>query len=100
LFDPTGGDEVSNLESFSDGISGVVVKGLPPIASGVLGSTTDGVNSLMEISSATPLPSTWKLNSPKAISKPSVLAEVDPVKLERGPTVVVAGVVVCSDPTW
>jgi hypothetical protein len=45
----------------------------------------------MEISSAVPSPSTWKLNSPKAISKPPVLAEAIPVKFEMGSTVVVAG---------
>jgi hypothetical protein len=33
----------------------------------------------------------WKLNNPKVISKPPVLAEADPVKLEMGSTVVVAG---------
>jgi hypothetical protein len=38
----------------------------------------------MEISSAAPSPSTWKLNNPKAISKPLVLAEADPIKLEMG----------------
>jgi hypothetical protein len=45
----------------------------------------------MEISSATPSPSMQKLNSPKAISKPPVLAETVPVKLEMGSTVAVAG---------
>jgi hypothetical protein len=45
----------------------------------------------MEISSATPSSSTRKLNSPKAISKPPVLAETIPVKLEMGSTVAVAG---------
>jgi hypothetical protein len=45
----------------------------------------------MEISSAAPLTSTWKLHNPKAISKPPVLAEADPVKLEMWSTVVVAG---------
>jgi hypothetical protein len=43
----------------------------------------------MEISSAAPSLSTWKLNNPKAISKPPVLAEADPVKLEMGSTVVI-----------
>jgi hypothetical protein len=62
-----------------------------PIASGVLGSAAGGVESLMEISSATPSSSTWKLNSPKAISKPPVLAETVPVKLETGSTIAVAG---------
>jgi hypothetical protein len=45
----------------------------------------------MEISSAAPSSSTWKLNNPKAISKPPVLAEADPIKLEMGSMVVVAG---------
>jgi hypothetical protein len=33
----------------------------------------------------------WKLNNLKAISKPPVLAEADPVKLEMGSMVVIAG---------
>jgi hypothetical protein len=45
----------------------------------------------MEISSAAPSTSTWKLHNPKAILKPPVLAEADPVKLETWSTVVVAG---------
>jgi hypothetical protein len=45
----------------------------------------------MEISSAAPSSSTRKLNNPKAISKSSVLAEANPVKLEMGSTVVIAG---------
>jgi hypothetical protein len=49
-----------------------------------------GVDSLMEISSAALLLSTWKLNNPKGISKPPVLAETAPVKLEMGSTVVIA----------
>jgi hypothetical protein len=56
----------------------------------VLGSVAGGVESLMEISSATPSSSTRKLNSPKAISKPPVLAETVPVKLEMGSIVAVA----------
>jgi hypothetical protein len=44
----------------------------------------------MEISSATPSLSTWKLNNPKAISKPPILAKLVPVKLEMGSIVVVA----------
>jgi hypothetical protein len=50
-----------------------------------------GVESLMEISSATPSSSTRKLNSPKAISKSPVLAETVPIKLETGSTVAIAG---------
>jgi hypothetical protein len=88
-FDPTDGVEVSSLGSSSDGVGGVVVEGVSPIVSGVLGFGTGGVDSLMEISSAAPSSSTWKLNHPKAISKPLVLAEADPVKLEMGSTVVV-----------
>jgi hypothetical protein len=90
-FDLTDGVEVSSLGSSFGGISGVVVKGLPPIASGALGSATGGIDSLMEISSAAPLSSRWKLNNPKAILKPPVLAKADPVKLEMGSAVVVAG---------
>jgi hypothetical protein len=89
LFDPTDGVEVSSLGSFSDGVVGVVIEGVPPIAGGMFGSAMGGVDSLMEISSTAPSLSTWKLNNPKAISKPLVLAEVDPVKLEMGSTVVV-----------
>jgi hypothetical protein len=44
----------------------------------------------MEISSAAPSLSTWKLNGPKAISKPHVLATIVPVTLEMGSMVVVA----------
>jgi hypothetical protein len=44
----------------------------------------------MEISSAAPSLSTWKLNDPKAISKPPVLAMIIPVTLEMGSMVVVA----------
>jgi hypothetical protein len=90
-FDPTDGVEISSLGSSSDGVGGVVVEGVPPIAGGVLGSSTGGVYSLMEISSAAPSPSKWKLNDPKAISKPPVLAEADPVKLAMGSMVVIAG---------
>jgi hypothetical protein len=91
LFDPTDGVEASSLGSSSDGVSGVVVEGTAPTAGGVLGSATGGVESLMEISSATPSSSTWKLNSPKAISKPPILAKTVPIKLEMGSIVVVAG---------
>jgi hypothetical protein len=45
----------------------------------------------MEINSVTPLPSTWKLNSPKAISKPPAIAEAASVEPEVGPTIVTAG---------
>jgi hypothetical protein len=62
----------------------------------MLGSAAGGVESLMEISSATPSPSTRKLNSPKAISKPPVLAETVPVKLETGSIVAVAGELMAS----
>jgi hypothetical protein len=96
LFDPTDGVEASSLGSSSDGVSGVVVKGVPPIAGGVLGSATGGVESLMEISSASPSPSTRNLNSPKAISKPLVLAETVPVKLETGSIVAIAGELMAS----
>jgi hypothetical protein len=68
----------------------VVVEILPPIAVGILGSAAGGVDSPMEISSAAPSLSTWKLNSPKAISKHPVLPETVPVKLEMGSMVVVA----------
>jgi hypothetical protein len=46
----------------------------------------------MEISSAAPSLSTWKLNNPKAISNPPVLAEADPIELEMGSMVVITGV--------
>jgi hypothetical protein len=44
----------------------------------------------MEISSIAPSLSTRKLNSPKAMSKPPVLAEADPVEPGTGPMVAVA----------
>jgi hypothetical protein len=47
---------------------------------------------MMEINSAAPSSSTWKLNNPKVIPKPLILAEVDPVKHEMGSTTVVTGV--------
>jgi hypothetical protein len=65
---------------------------LPSIAGDVLGSAVGGVKSLTEISSATPSLFTWKLNSPKAISKPPVLAKTAPARLETGSMVVAAGV--------
>jgi hypothetical protein len=58
----------------------------------VLGYAAGGVESLMEISSATPSSSTRKLNSPKAISKPPVLAETAPDGLEAGSMEVAARV--------
>jgi hypothetical protein len=58
---------------------------------GVLGSAAGGVESLTEISSATPSSSMRKLNSPKAISKPPVLAATAPVRLETGSPIVVSG---------
>jgi hypothetical protein len=39
---------------------------------------------MMEINSAAPSSSTWKLNNLKVISKPPILVEVDPVKHEMG----------------
>jgi hypothetical protein len=92
LFDPTDGVKVSSLGSSFDGVGGVVVEGVPPIVSGVLGSAMGGVNSLMKISSAALSSSTWKLNNSKAISKPLVLVEADPVGLEMESMVVITGV--------
>jgi hypothetical protein len=46
---------------------------------------------MMEINSAAPSSSTWKLNNLRVISKPPVLAEVNPVKHEMGSTTVVTG---------
>jgi hypothetical protein len=46
---------------------------------------------MMEINLAAPSLSTWKLNNPRVISKPPVLAEVDPIKHEMGSTTVVTG---------
>jgi hypothetical protein len=91
-FGPTNGAEVSSLGSTSDGVSGVVIEGLPSIASDVLGSAAVGVESQTEISSVAPSLSTWKLNSPKAISKPPVLTETAPARLGAGSMVVAAGV--------
>jgi hypothetical protein len=62
-----------------------------PIAGDVLGSVAGEVESLMEISSATPSSSTRKLNSPKAISKPPILPEAMLIKLETGSTTAVTG---------
>jgi hypothetical protein len=90
-FDPTDGVDVSGLGSSSDGIGGIAVKGVPPIASGVFGSATNGADSTMVINSAPPSSSTWKLNNPRVISNPLVLAKVDPVKHEMGSMTVVTG---------
>jgi hypothetical protein len=68
----------------------MVVEGLPSITGGVFVSTVGGAESLMEISSIAPPWSTRKLNSPKAMSKPLVLAEVGPVELGTGPMMAVA----------
>jgi hypothetical protein len=75
----------------SDGVGGVAVKVVSPIAGGVLGSATGGVDSLMEITLLASSLSTWKLNNPKAMSKPPVLVEAVPITLEMGSMVVVAG---------
>jgi hypothetical protein len=70
----------------------MVVEGLPSIVGGMLGATAGGVESLTEISSATPSSFTWKLNSPKAMSKPPVAAETAPAVLEVGSMMIAAGV--------
>jgi hypothetical protein len=89
LFEPTDGVDVSSLGSSSDDVGGVAIEGVPPIANGVFGSTTSVADLIMEISSAAPSSSMWKLNNPRVISKPPILAEVDPVKHEIGSTMVV-----------
>jgi hypothetical protein len=68
----------------------MVVEGLPSTVGGVLVSAAGGAESLMEISSIAPLLSTRKLNSPKAMSKPLVLAETGPIEPGMGPMMVVA----------
>jgi hypothetical protein len=47
---------------------------------------------MMEISSAAPYSSTWKLNNPRVISKPPILVEVGPVKHDTGSMMAVVGV--------
>jgi hypothetical protein len=89
LTDPTDGVDVSSLGFSSDGVGGVLVEGVLPMASGALESVTNGANSMMEINSAAPSSSTWKLNNPRVMSKPPVLAKVDPIKHEIGSTTVV-----------
>jgi hypothetical protein len=89
LFDPTDGVDVSSLGSSSNGVGGVAVKGVPPIANGMLGSATSRADSMMEINSAAPSSSTWKLNNPRVISKPPIFTKVDPIKHEIGSTTVV-----------
>jgi hypothetical protein len=91
LFDPTDGVDVSSFGSSSDGIGGVAVGGVPPIASGVFGSATSGADSMMEISSAALSSSMWKLNNLRVMSKPPVLTKVDPIKHEIGSMTVVTG---------
>jgi hypothetical protein len=46
----------------------------------------------MEISSATPSLSTWKLNSLKAVLKPPVIAETAPAVPEVGSMMIAVGV--------
>jgi hypothetical protein len=85
-FDPIDGVEIFSLDPSSDGASGMVIEGLPSITGDVLGAATGGVESLTEISLATLSLSTWKLNSPKAMSKPPVTAETAPAVPEVGDT--------------
>jgi hypothetical protein len=70
----------------------MAVEGLPSITGDALGAAAGGVELLMEISSATPSLSTWKLNSPKAMSKPPVTAETAPAVPEVGSMMIAAGV--------
>jgi hypothetical protein len=92
LFDPTDGVDVSSIGSTSTDVGDVVVEGVLSTASGVSRSAARGVGSMMEINSAAPSSSTWKLNNPKVISKPPILVEVDPVKHEMGSTMAVTRV--------
>jgi hypothetical protein len=55
-----------------------------------------GAGSMMEINSAVPSSSTWKLNNPKVILKPLILVEVDPIKHEMGSTTVVTGMLMAT----
>jgi hypothetical protein len=55
-------------------------------------SAVGGAGSMMEINSAVPSSSTWKLNNPKVISKPLILVEVNPFKHEMGSMTVVTRV--------
>jgi hypothetical protein len=48
-------------------------------------------DSVMEINSTTPASSTWKLNRPKAISKPLIFVEADPVERGMGSTIAAVG---------
>jgi hypothetical protein len=50
----------------------------------------------MEINSAAPASSTWKLNKPKVISKPPIFVEVDPVEHEMGSSIATAGVLMAT----
>jgi hypothetical protein len=87
---PTDGVEVLSLGSSSDGASSMVVEGLSSTTSGVLALAMGGAKSLMEISSIAPSLSTRKLNNPKAMSKPPVLAKAGPVEPRTGPMMAVA----------
>jgi hypothetical protein len=89
-FNPTDGVEVFGPGSSSDSIGVVVIKGVLLAADGALGSTVGGAASLMEISSIAPSLSMQKLNSPKAMSKPPVLAEVGPVEPGTDPLMAAA----------
>jgi hypothetical protein len=70
----------------------MAVEGLPSITSDALGAAAGGVELLTEISSATLSLSTWKLNSPKAMSKPPVTTETAPAVPKVGSMMIAAGV--------
>jgi hypothetical protein len=91
LFDPTDGVDVSSIGSSSAVLGGVAIEEVLPTANGVSRSATSRASLMMDINSAALSSSTWKLNNPKVISKPPILAEVDPIKHEIGSTTVVTG---------
>jgi hypothetical protein len=59
---------------------------------GTTRSAVGVAESIMETSLVTLASSMWKLNKPKATSKPPIFARVDPVEHEMGSTIVAVGV--------
>jgi hypothetical protein len=59
---------------------------------GTAGSAAGVAESVMAINSTMPVSSTWKLNEPKAILKPPIFVEADPVERGMGSTIAAIGV--------
>jgi hypothetical protein len=92
LFDPTDGVDDSSIGSTFADIGDGVIEGVFLTVNCVTRSTAGTAGSMMEINSAAPSSSTWKLNNPKVISKPLILVEVSPIEHEMGSSIAATGV--------